>query len=86
MSSVICTHLIRLLAIKEVVDFDPRPGQYLLTGSSKVLAMRGLPDALPGRMETIALWPLSQGEIDSAPDQFVDAVFEQGPELRHNTT
>jgi uncharacterized protein len=28
-----------------------------------------------GRAETIELWPLSQGEIDSAPDGFVDAVF-----------
>ena len=34
-----------------------------------------MPDALPGRAETIELWPLSQGEIDSAPDGFVDAVF-----------
>jgi uncharacterized protein len=34
-----------------------------------------LPDALPGRTETIELWPLSQGEIDSAADGFVDAVF-----------
>jgi predicted AAA+ superfamily ATPase len=30
---------------------------------------------LPGRSETIELWPLSQGEIDSEPDRFVDAVF-----------
>jgi len=28
-----------------------------------------LPDALPGRTETIELWPLSQGEIDSAADR-----------------
>jgi hypothetical protein len=44
-------------------------------------ALRGLPDALPGRMETIELWPLSQGEIDERPDLFVDAVFELGSEL-----
>jgi AAA domain len=47
-----------LLAIKEVVDTDPRPGRFLLTGSARLLALRGLPDALPGRMETIELWPL----------------------------
>lgn len=73
------------LAIKEVVDRDPRPGRFLLTGSSRVLALRGLPDALPGRMETIELWPLSQGEIDGKPDRFVDAIFEHGPELRHES-
>jgi uncharacterized protein len=75
-----------LLAIKEAVDTDPRPGRFLLTGSARLLALRGLPDALPGRMETIELWPLSQGEIDGTPDSFVDAAFESGPELRHTST
>jgi uncharacterized protein len=71
------------LAIKESVDADPRPGRFLLTGSARVLGLRGLPDALPGRMETVELWPLSQGEIDGAADGFVDAIFEQGPQFRH---
>jgi predicted AAA+ superfamily ATPase len=75
-----------LLAIKETVDSDPRPGRFLLTGSARLLALRGLPDALPGRMETVELWPLSQGEIDGAPDGFVDAIFESGPELSHTST
>jgi hypothetical protein len=30
-----------LLAIKEQVDADPRPGRYLLTGSARVLGLRG---------------------------------------------
>lgn len=72
-----------LLAIKETVDADSRPGRYLLTGSARVMALRNVPDALPGRMETIELWPLSQGEIDGTPDRFIDAAFEHGPELRH---
>ncbi|GAA1145105.1 ATP-binding protein [Kribbella jejuensis] len=75
-----------LLAIKEAVDTDPRPGRFLLTGSARLLGLRGLPDALPGRMETIELWPLSQGEIGEQPDGFVDAVFALGPELRHSST
>jgi uncharacterized protein len=70
-----------LLAIKEQVDSDPRPGRYLLTGSARVLALRGLPDTLPGRIETIELWPFSQGEIDGASDGFVDAIFGQGEAL-----
>src|SRR5688572_2173098 len=64
-----------LLAIKATVDADPRPGRFLLTGSSRLLALRGLPDTLPGRMETIELWPFSQGEIDGTPDGFIDAAF-----------
>lgn len=70
-----------LLAIKEQVDSDPRPGRYLLTGSARVLALRGLPDILPGRIETIELWPFSQGEIDGASDGFVDVIFDQGEAL-----
>ena len=63
------------LAIKNIVDRDPRPGRFILTGSARLLALQSLPDALPGRSETIELWPLSQGEISSEPDGFVDAVF-----------
>jgi len=65
-----------LLAIKEQVDLDPRPGRYLLTGSARPLGLRDLPDTLPGRTETIELWPLSQGEIDERPGGFVDTLFD----------
>jgi uncharacterized protein len=74
-----------LLAIKERVDADPRPGQFLLTGSARVLGLKALPDTLLGRMETIELWPLAQGEIDGGPDEFVDAIFERGTDFRHRT-
>lgn len=78
-----------LLAIKEQVDVDPRPGRYVLTGSARILGLRALPDTLPGRSETVELWPFSQGEIDGAPDGFVDAVFacvDTGALPRHNST
>jgi uncharacterized protein len=72
-------------AIKAAVDADPRPGQFLLTGSARILALRDLPDALPGRMEIIELWPFSQGEIDGTPDRFIDAAFRHGPALAHTS-
>jgi predicted AAA+ superfamily ATPase len=74
-----------LLAIKVAVDTNPRPGRFLLTGSSRLLALRDLPDTLPGRMETIELWPFSQGEIDQTADGFVDAAFRLGPDVRHQS-
>ncbi len=74
-----------LLAIKAKVDADSKPGQFLLTGSSRLLGLRGLPDTLPGRMETIELWPFSQGEIDRTSDRFVDAAFRLGPDLQHES-
>lgn len=75
-----------LLAIKEQVDADQRPGRYLLTGSARVLGLRALPDTLPGRTETIELWPFSQGEIDGSRDGFVDAVFASGDAPPHAST
>jgi predicted AAA+ superfamily ATPase len=69
------------LTIKNEVDRDPRPGRFLLTGSARLLGLASLPDALAGRSETIELWPLSQGEIDGAPDRFVDAVLAAGTDI-----
>jgi uncharacterized protein len=74
-----------LRAIKVLVDTDPRPGRFLLTGSSRVLALRGLPDALPGRMEIIELWPFSQGEMKGGPDRFIDAAFRHGAGIEHSS-
>lgn len=53
----------------------------MLTGSARLLGLREIPDALTGRAETVELWPLSQGEIDSSPDMFVDAAFRHGSAL-----
>jgi predicted AAA+ superfamily ATPase len=71
-----------LLAVKEVVDSGYEPGRFLLTGSARLLGLKALPDSLPGRMVTVELWPLSQGEIDGAPDGFTAAAFRQGPDVR----
>lgn len=70
-----------LLSIKYEVDRDPTPGRFLLTGSARLLGLRDIPDALTGRTETIELWPLAQGEIDAAPDRFIDAAFRHGAAL-----
>ncbi|HET8643415.1 MAG TPA: ATP-binding protein [Pseudonocardiaceae bacterium] len=75
-----------LRAIKVTVDLNPTPGRFLLTGSSRILALRTLPDALPGRMEVIELWPFSQGEISGLPDRFIDAAFQHGPHLDRTST
>lgn len=74
-----------LLSIKSIVDAEPTPGRFLLTGSARVLGLRTLPDTLVGRMETIELWPLAQGEIDNKPDGFVDAAFTHGVDVRHTS-
>lgn len=68
-----------LLALKAAVDADRRPGRFLVTGSANVLMIPAVADALPGRMQIVELWPLTQGEIEGSPDRFVDAMFEPGP-------
>jgi uncharacterized protein len=64
-----------LLAIKERVDRDTRPGRFLLTGSANVFASRRVREALTGRLETIVLWPLAQAEIGSAESNIIDLLF-----------
>jgi uncharacterized protein len=68
-----------VLPIKARVDEDGRPGQYLLTGSARLLGLRSLPDSLIGRSETIELWPFSQGEIEGHVEDFVDRLFADSP-------
>jgi len=68
-----------LLEIKKVVDRNPEPGQFLLTGSANVLATRKVKDALTGRIETIKLWPLMQAEIEGCARNFIDSIFSGQP-------
>ena len=68
-----------MLAVKAAVDRERRPGQFLLTGSARILGLQSLPDALVGRMETLELWPFSQGELEARRERFIDAVFSDNP-------
>ncbi len=72
-----------LLAIKDVVDADPTPGQFMVTGSANVLTNRKVSDALTGRIEIITLWPLSQSEIEGTRNNIVDALFAAAPPQIH---
>jgi hypothetical protein len=64
-------------AIKMAVDRDRRPGRFVLTGSSRLLAAPDMADALVGRVETLELWPLSQGELSRRPETFIDRLFDE---------
>jgi uncharacterized protein len=73
-----------ILPIKARVDQNQRPGQFLLTGSARILGLKSLPDALVGRAETIELWPFSQREIQGDGLQkkhAVDAMFHDAPKF-----
>jgi len=65
------------LALKSAVDRDRRPGRFFLTGSADVLLLPRLSESLAGRMEILTLWPLSQGEIRSVREGFVDTLYSK---------
>jgi len=66
-----------LVAIKALVDRDRTPGRFLLTGSTNVFLLPKLSESLAGRMEVQTLWPLSQGELSSCRESFIDMVFSE---------
>ena len=59
-----------LLAIKAEADRHPRPGRFLLTGSSDLLRMSRTPDSLAGRAVTLPLMGFSRGELVGVRDDF----------------
>lgn len=73
-----------LPAIKEIVDEDMRPGQYLLTGSANIQALPSVTESLAGRVSKIRLRPLSQGEILGKKPDFLSRAYayEQGRKAR----
>lgn len=64
-----------LLAIKESVDNDPRPGRFILTGSANLMTLPLDADSLAGRMEMVCLFPLSQGEIRGKKPTFLEKIM-----------
>jgi predicted AAA+ superfamily ATPase len=74
-----------LLAIKQAVDGDRRPGRFVLTGSANILTLPTVADSLAGRMEVIDLLPLAQAEIlgqsssDFLAQAFAGQVARPGP-------
>ena len=64
------------LELKRLVDADPSPGRFLVTGSVELFRSAISPDSLAGRVETIELLPFSQAEagVASVP-RFLDRAF-----------
>lgn len=64
-----------LLAIKQSVDLDRRPGRFLLTGSANVMTLPRVADSLAGRIEAHILLPLAGCEVECSAGRWLDAVF-----------
>jgi predicted AAA+ superfamily ATPase len=65
-----------MLAIKQILDRDQTPGQFLLTGSADLVTAKVVADALPGRVEYVNLWPLSQAEVAGRHTSVIDVLLD----------
>lgn len=63
-------------AMKIKVDENRSPGQYLITGSTNLKARPGIVESLAGRMRTIRLRTLAQGEVLGLRPTFIEDAFE----------
>lgn len=66
-----------LLAIKQAVDTDRRPGRFLLTGSANLMTLPLVADSLAGRIENQVLLPLSQSELAAVGNQVAPAWIDR---------
>ena len=64
-----------LLALKAAVDTDPRPGQFLLTGSANLMTIPRVSESLAGRVSMIRLLPLAQAELRERRPTFLERAF-----------
>ena len=77
-----------ILALKEYIDRQPTrvPGQFVLTGSANLLAMKNVRESLAGRASYTTLWPMTRRErlgfgTAGLWDAFRTTGFAQWPQL-----
>jgi predicted AAA+ superfamily ATPase len=72
-----------VLALKSIVDRDPRPGHFLVSGSASLLLAPRIGDSLAGRVERVPLRPFTQAEIARrAVPGWLDDIWD-GAEVPH---
>lgn len=74
-----------VLALKQTVDRDPRPGRFLVTGSASLLRMPTVQDSLAGRAVSVELHGFSQGELRGQVEHFIDRAFAGDRFLDHHS-
>jgi len=69
-------------AVKLAVDADPRPGSFVLSGSSRFLTIPTLSESLAGRAAVVELWPLSVAERAGTAPCLIDRLLTDHRSLR----
>lgn len=71
-------HVLSLLpAIKQAVDDNNRPGQFLLTGSANIQTLPSVSESLAGRVANIRLRPFTEGEVRGTKPKFLERAYKQ---------
>ena len=70
-----------LEAMKAELNRATYPGRFVLTGSTRHDALPGAAQALTGRLETLKVFPLSQGERDDRDEDFLALALEHPEEV-----
>lgn len=66
-----------LLAMKYIVDQNPQKGQFLLAGSANIQTLPSVQESLAGRIASVRLRTLSQGEILNTSPIFIPRAFQR---------
>lgn len=64
-----------MLALKNALEIERRPGRFLVTGSADLLTLKGSQESLAGRAQTIAMHGLSRGEIAGHVEDFAHYLW-----------
>lgn len=69
-------HVPQLLdAIKAELNRSTRPGRYVITGSTRYDMLPRSAQSLTGRASVVAVWPLSQSELDGRTGSFLEHLL-----------
>ncbi len=63
-------------AVKQLVDAEPTPGRFLLTGSTNFLTVPSISESLAGRVQIFRLWPLSEAELAGSQPNEIMSWFD----------
>ena len=73
--------------LQEIVDKNPKPAQYILTGSSQFLLIEKITQSLAGRVMTFKLFPLTYSELFKyKSDKDYESVFRKVHDKRKSVS
>ncbi|MHB8874405.1 MAG: ATP-binding protein [Myxococcaceae bacterium] len=68
-------------AIKAELNKRLEPGRFVLTGSTRYAGIPRAAQSLTGRLHTVTVWPLSQGELAGVDEDFMAVLLEEPERL-----